>query len=42
MISPNYLQPLFTDPSGKKAAVAALAGMAVGIVFIKQMIKIRV
>jgi tight adherence protein B len=42
MISPNYLQPLFTDPSGKIAAVAALAGMAVGIVFIKQMIKIRV
>ena len=42
MISPNYLEPLFTDPSGKMAAVAALAGMAVGIVFIKQMIKIRV
>ena len=42
MISPNYLEPLFTDPSGKMAAVAALAGVAVGIVFIKQMIKIRV
>ncbi|MEJ2282956.1 MAG: type II secretion system F family protein [Desulfobacterales bacterium] len=42
MISPNYLQPLFTDPSGKIAAVAALAGMAFGIVFIKHMIKIRV
>jgi tight adherence protein B len=42
MISPNYLDPLFTDPSGKMAAVAALAGMAVGIVFIKQMIRIKV
>jgi tight adherence protein B len=42
IISPNYLEPLFTDSSGKMAAVAALAGMAVGIVFIKQMIKIRV
>ena len=42
MISPNYLQPLFTDPSGKIAAVAALAGMAFGIVLIKHMIKIRV
>ena len=42
MISPDYLEPLFTDPSGKIAAVAALAGMAVGIVFIRQMIRIRV
>ena len=42
MISPDYLEPLFSDPSGKAAAVAALAGMAVGIVFIKRMIKIKV
>ncbi len=42
LISPDYLEPLFSDPSGKAAAVAALAGMAVGIVFIQRMIKIRV
>jgi tight adherence protein B len=42
MISPGYLEPLFMDPTGKMAAAAALAGMAVGIVFIKQMIKIKV
>ena len=42
MISPNYLEPLFTDPSGKMAAVVALIGMAVGIVFIKRMIRIKV
>jgi tight adherence protein B len=41
-ISPDYLQSLFTDPRGRTAAVAALTGMAVGIVFIKQMIKIKV
>jgi len=42
LISPDYLEPLFSDPSGKAAAVKALAGMAVGIVFIKRMIKIKV
>ena len=42
LISPGYLEPLFADPSGKAAAVSALTGMAVGIVFIKRMIKIRV
>ena len=42
LVSPGFMSLLWTDPAGQQAAGIALAMMAVGTVWVRRVVRIRV